>query len=68
MTLKLNSKTEYMDTKKQIKRNKSYFEKEAKELAWKAYISRTTEEEFFWINKKHAKSEFEKWWIKNNLK
>lgn len=36
-----------------------------KELCYKAYMSRTTEEEFRSIHKKDPRAEFEKWWLKN---
>ena len=39
---------------------------EAKELAWKAFISRTTEEEYYYIHRKEAKLDFEKWWNENS--
>lgn len=52
-----------MATKKES--YKVYTEAECKELAWKAYMSKTDEKEFFMIHRKYAKDEFEKWWNKN---
>ena len=43
-----------------------FTEDEAKELAWKAFMSRTTEEEYFWIHRKKARPEFEKWWTEKS--
>jgi hypothetical protein len=37
-----------------------YIESNLKQIAWKAYMSRTTEEEFEFIHRKLAKDEFEK--------
>lgn len=44
---------------------KEYTIESIKELAWKAYISQTNEEEFYKIHRKDAKIEFEKWWNDN---
>ncbi|HOB25686.1 MAG TPA: hypothetical protein PKG93_00845 [Bacilli bacterium] len=45
--------------------DKKYTTKEAKEIAWKAFLSQTTEKEFEMITRKSARSVFEKWWDKN---
>lgn len=53
------------DESQEEKMEKIYFEDECKEIAWKAYMSRTDEREFEMIHRKSARDEFEKWWIKN---
>lgn len=52
----------------QIKDTKKYTEDEVKEIAWLAYMSRTDESEFYFIHRKEARPEFEKWWILNKTK
>lgn len=56
---------EFDESEKPEEMDKIYFDDECKEIAWKAYMSRTDEKEFELIHRKSAKDEFEKWWNKN---
>lgn len=57
-----------LDDSQEEKMDKIYFEEKVKEIAWKAYMSRTDEKEFEMIHRKSARDEFEKWWNKNKVK
>lgn len=65
-----NKNTEQNNTDKKlhisdVSESKTYTEDEVKEVAWKAFMSRTDEREFELIHRKSAKDEFEKWWNRN---
>ena len=46
----------------------SYSEEDVKELCYKAFMSRTDEDEFRAIHHKEPRVVFEKWWLKNKKK